>query len=125
MKKAISTTNAPSAIGLYSQAINTGSLIFTSGQLGIDPSSGVMAEGVEAQTRQALKNAQAVLAAGGSDLSKAVKATVFLQDMNDFAVMNEVYGEFMSLGILPARSAVQVARLPKDALVEIEIVAEV
>ena len=125
MKKAISTTNAPSAIGLYSQAINTGSLIFTSGQLGIDPSNGVMAEGVEAQTRQALKNAQAVLAAGGSDLSKAVKATVFLQDMNDFAVMNEVYGEFMSLGILPARSAVQVARLPKDALVEIEIVAEV
>ena len=124
MKKIVSTGNAPSAIGPYSQGIATDALVFTSGQLGLDPATGDFAPGgIEAQTRQSLANVKAVLEAAGSGLDKVVKTTVFLKDMNDFAAMNKVYAEFFGEGGCPARSAVQVARLPKDGLVEIEAVA--
>ena len=122
MKTVISTDQAPAAIGPYSQAINAGQLIFVSGQLPLDPVSGQLAEGIEAQTRQSLTNARSILEAAGSGLDKVVKTTVFLADMNDFAAMNQVYASFFS-GDHPARSAVQAARLPKDALVEIECIA--
>ena len=123
MKTVISTDKAPGAIGPYSQAIKAGGLIFVSGQLPVDPASGQFPAGVQAQTRQSLTNAGQILEAAGSGLDKVVKTTVFLADMNDFAAMNEVYATFFS-GDFPARSAVQVARLPKDALVEIECIAE-
>lgn len=121
-KQPISTDRAPGALGPYSQAIDTGLFIFASGQLGLDPVSGELAEGVQEQTRVALENVTAVLDAAGSSLDQVVKTTVFLQDMNDFAAMNEIYGQFFKEPY-PARSAVQVARLPKDALVEIEVIA--
>lgn len=123
MKKVVSTTSAPAAIGPYSQAIQAGSLVFTSGQLPIDPATGVFPEGIAAQTRQSLKNVEAILAQAGSGMGAIVKTTVFLNDMNDFGAMNEVYQEFFGEGGYPARSAVEVARLPKDALVEIEAIA--
>ncbi len=124
MKTVVSTKNAPSAIGPYSQGIDAGGLVFTSGQLGLDPATGDFAPGgVEAQTRQSLANLKAVLEAAGSGMDKVVKTTVFLKDMNDFAAMNKVYAEFFPEGACPARSAVQVARLPKDGLVEIEAIA--
>ncbi len=122
MKRVIATNNAPAAIGPYSQAIQVGSLVITSGQLPIDPATGDFPEGIEAQSRQSLKNVQAVLAEAGADMGKVIKTTVFLSDMNNFGAMNEVYKEFFT-GDFPARSAVQVARLPKDALVEIEAIA--
>ena len=119
----ISTTNAPAAIGPYSQGIRAAGLVITSGQLPIDPSTGAFAgTDIAAQTRQSLKNVQAVLEAAGSSLDKVLKTTVFLKDMGDFAAMNEVYASFFP-GEAPARSAVEVARLPKDALVEIECIA--
>ncbi|WP_017812556.1 MULTISPECIES: RidA family protein [Paenibacillus] len=121
-KQPIATDRAPGALGPYSQAIDTGMFIFASGQLGLDPVSGDMAEGVQEQARVALQNVTAVLEAAGSSLDQVVKTTVFLQDMNDFAAMNEIYGQFFQEPY-PARSAVQVARLPKDALVEIEVIA--
>lgn len=121
-KQPIATDRAPGALGPYSQAIDTGMFIFASGQLGLDPVSGEMAEGVQEQARVALQNVTAVLDAAGSSLDQVVKTTVFLQDMNDFAAMNEIYGQFFQEPY-PARSAVQVARLPKDALVEIEVIA--
>ena len=123
MKTVISTEKAPGAIGPYSQAIKAGGLVFVSGQLPVDPSSGQFPVGVQAQTRQSLTNAGQILEAAGSGLDKVVKTTVFLADTNDFAAMNEVYATFFS-GAFPARSAMQVARLPKDALVEIECIAE-
>ena len=124
MKNIVFTKNAPSAIGPYSQGIDAGGLVFTSGQLGLDPATGDFAPGgIEAQTRQSLSNVKAVLEAAGSGLDKVVKTTVFLKDMNDFAAMNKVYAEFFGEGGCPARSAVEVARLPKDGLVEIEAVA--
>ncbi len=123
MKTAVSTDKAPGAIGPYSQAIKAGGLVFLSGQLPLDPASGRFPEGVKEQTRQSLTNAAHILEAAGSGLDKVIKTTVFLADMNDFAAMNEVYATFFS-GAYPARSAVQVARLPKDALVEIECIAE-
>ena len=123
MKTAVSTDKAPGAIGPYSQAIKAGGLVFLSGQLPLDPASGQFPEGVKEQTRQSLTNAAHILEAAGSGLDKVIKTTVFLSDMNDFAAMNEVYATFFS-GAYPARSAVQVARLPKDALVEIECIAE-
>ena len=124
MKNIVSTVNAPSAIGPYSQGIATDTLVFTSGQLGLDPATGDFAPGgIEAQTRQSLANVKAVLEAAGSGLDMVIKTTVFLKDMNDFAAMNKVYAEFFGEGGCPARSAVQVARLPKDGLVEIEAVA--
>ena len=123
MKKIIATTAAPAAIGPYSQGIDGGSVVITSGQLPIDPATGAFAEGgVAGQTRQSLENVKAVLAGAGLTMENIVKTTVFLKDMNDFAAMNEVYAAFFP-SEPPARSAVEVARLPKDALVEIEAIA--
>jgi len=122
--KAISTAAAPAAIGPYSQAVEVGNLIFCSGQLPIDPATGVFAEGgIEAQTRQSLRNVAAILTAAGSDLRRVVKTTVFLASMNDFAAMNAVYATAFEAPF-PARSAVAAKALPKGALVEIECVAE-
>jgi 2-iminobutanoate/2-iminopropanoate deaminase len=122
-KKIIKSEKVPAAIGPYSLAIKTDSLVFTSGQIGIDPATGEFVDGgIEAQTRQVLTNIKHVLEASGSDLEHVVKTTVFLQDMNDFAKMNAVYAEFFPLDS-PARSTVSVASLPKNALVEIETTA--
>ena len=123
MTQKIETPAAPAAIGPYSQAIAVNGLLYTSGQLPADPVSGALAEGIEAQTRQSLTNVKAILEAAGSGMDKVVKTTVFLSDMNQFSAMNQVYAQFFGEGAFPARSAVQVARLPKDALVEIEAVA--
>ena len=124
MKSAIKTTKAPAAIGPYSQGIKVGNIIITSGQLPIDVSTGEFPEGIKEQTMQSLKNCQAILEEAGASLADVVKTTVFLSDMNNFAAMNEVYATFFE-GDCPARSAVQVARIPKDALVEIECIAVV
>src|SRR5574341_890726 len=124
-RKAIFTELAPKAIGPYSQAVRIGSLVFTAGQVGIDPSTGELVEGgIEAQTRQVLSNLKHVLAAGDSGLDSVVKTTVFLKDMNDFAKMNAVYAEFFAQNP-PARSTLAVAALPKGALVEIEAIAAI
>ena len=123
MKKVVSTEHAPKAIGPYSQAVEAGGLVFVSGQLPIDPATGAFPEGIEAQTRQSLTNAKAILVAAGLGMESVVKTTVFLKDMNDFAKMNAVYAEFFPEGGYPARSAIEVARLPKDASVEIEVIA--
>lgn len=123
MKKAISTENAPAAIGPYSQAICAGNLVYTSGQLPLNPKTGMMASGIADQTRSVLENLKAVLNAAGTDLSKVIKTTVFIKDMSDFAEMNKVYGEYFPAPY-PARSCVEVARLPKDAAIEVEAVAE-
>lgn len=123
MKKVVSTKTAPGAIGPYSQAIESCGLVFVSGQLPIDPLTGAFPEGgIKAQTKQSILNASEILRAAGSDLKQVVKTTVFLKNMDDFSSMNEVYSEFFSSDY-PARSAVQVARLPKDALVEVEMIA--
>ena len=125
MMKTISTKKAPAAIGPYSQAIQVGNLVYTSGQIPIDPATGAFAEGgIKEQTRQSLTNVKAILNEAGLDLNNVVKTTVFMADMNDFADMNAVYAEFFSEPY-PARSAVAVKTLPKGALVEIEVVAEV
>ena len=121
-KTILNTVNAPEAIGPYSQGIEVGGWIFTSGQLPIDPETGIMEEKIEAQAMQSLKNVAAVLEAAGSSLKDTVKLTVFLFDMKDFAAVNEVYQNFFQSNY-PARSAVQVARLPKDARIEIEAIA--
>lgn len=122
--KVISTTQAPAAIGPYSQAIKVGNLVYTSGQLPIDPATGAFPEGgIKEQTRQSLTNVKAILKETGLTMSNVVKTTVFMADMNDFADMNAVYAEFFSEPY-PARSAVAVKTLPKGALVEIEVVAE-
>lgn len=123
MKEIISTANAPAAIGPYSQAIDLGSMVITSGQIPLDPITGTFPEGIREQTRQALTNVKAVLAAAGLEMDSVIKTTVFLEDMNDFAAMNEVYASFFVEGNYPARSAVEVARLPRDAMVEIEAIA--
>jgi 2-iminobutanoate/2-iminopropanoate deaminase len=122
-KKVIATTNAPGAIGPYSQARLVGDLLITSGQLPLDPATGAFPEGIEAQTRQSLTNVKAIVEAAGLTMDDVVKTTVFLSDMNNFGAMNGVYAEFFTEGKYPARSAVEVARLPKDALVEIEVIA--
>jgi 2-iminobutanoate/2-iminopropanoate deaminase len=123
MKKIIQTDKAPKAIGPYSQAVVANGFVFCSGQIAIDPATGTLLTGsTEDQTRQVLRNLGAVLEAAGSSFDEVVKATVFLQDMNDFALMNKVYAEFFSSSF-PARAAVQVARLPRDVKVEIEVVA--
>ena len=122
-KKIIATTNAPGAIGPYSQAQVIGDLVITSGQLPIDVATGAFPEGIEAHTRQSLTNVKAIIEAAGLTMDNVVKTTVFLSDMNNFAAMNGVYAEFFTEGKYPARSAVEVARLPKDALVEIEVIA--
>lgn len=123
MKQVISTSGAPAAIGPYSQAVEANGLIITSGQLPLDPATGTFPEGIRAQTKQSLTNVKAILAQAGTDMDHVLKTTVFLNDMNDFAAMNEVYATFFTEGSFPARSAVEVARLPKDALVEIEVIA--
>lgn len=121
---AISTANAPAAIGPYSQAIKVGELVFVSGQLPIDPATGAFAEGgIKELTRQSLTNMKAILEEAGTSMANVVKTTVFLADMNDFAAMNEVYAEFFAAPF-PARSAVAVKTLPKGALVEIECIAQ-
>jgi len=122
--KAISTKKAPAAIGPYSQAIRVGNLVYTSGQIPIDPATGAFVEGgIREQTRQSLTNVRAILSEAGLAMSDVVKTTVFMADMNDFAEMNGVYAEFFAEPY-PARSAVAVKTLPKGALVEIEVVAE-
>ena len=121
----ISTKKAPAAIGPYSQAIQVGNLVYTSGQIPIDPSTGAFAEGgIKEQTRQSLTNVKAILEEAGLSMSNVVKTTVFMADMGDFAEMNAVYAEFFSEPY-PARSAVAVKTLPKGALVEIEVVAAI
>ncbi|MBI3912671.1 MAG: RidA family protein [Chloroflexi bacterium] len=124
-RKPISTNNAPQAIGPYSQGIHASDFIFCAGQVGLDPASGKLVDGgVEAQTRRAMQNLAGVLQAAGSALNQVVKTTVFLANMDDFQKMNAVYAEFFSAAP-PARSTVQVARLPRDAAVEIEAIAVV
>ena len=122
MKTIISTDQAPAAIGPYSQAIEFNGMVITSGQIPIIPATGTFPEGIREQTRQSLTNVKAILAAAGTDMDHVVKTTVFLSDMNNFGAMNEVYATFFTEGSYPARSAVEVARLPKDALVEIEVI---
>ncbi|MBS6063201.1 RidA family protein [Criibacterium bergeronii] len=122
MKKIISTPNAPAAIGPYSQATATDSLIFTSGQLPIDPKTGELVTEIKAATKQSLENCKAILEQEGSSLDNALKVTVYMRDINDFAAMNEVYGEYFKQNS-PARSAFQVAALPKNGIVEIEVIA--
>ena len=123
MRKVVSTKKAPAAIGPYAQANIVGNFVFTSGQVPLDPETGVLAEGgIEAQTRQSLLNIKAVLEEAGSSMDKIIKTTCFLQSMDDFAKMNEVYASFFE-GDYPSRSAFEVGKLPKDALVEIEAIA--
>ncbi len=123
-KKIISTTQAPAAIGPYSQAVQTGNLVFTSGQLGMDPVSGELAAGVEAQAHQAFKNLEAILVAAGGSLANVVKFTLFLTDLSDFAKVNEIMAQYVPQPY-PARSTVGVASLPKGGLFEVEAVAQV
>ena len=123
VKETISTENAPGAIGPYSQAVKAGNMVFCSGQIPIDPATGeFISSDVAEQTRQVLKNLNAVLEAAGSNLNNVIKTTVFLADMNDFTAMNEIYAEFFNEN-KPARATVQAARLPRDARVEIECIA--
>jgi 2-iminobutanoate/2-iminopropanoate deaminase len=122
MRTVVQTNAAPAAIGPYSQAIRSGSLIFTAGQIGLDPGSGELVEGVEAQADRALRNLSAILDAAGTSLERVIKTTIFLADMADFAAVNEVYARHLS-SPYPARSTVAVAALPKGARVEIEAVA--
>jgi 2-iminobutanoate/2-iminopropanoate deaminase len=123
MREVIATSNAPKAIGPYSQAIRSGGMIFCSGQIALDPSTNQVIEGdIAAQTERVLKNLSAVLWEAGSSLEQVVKTTVFLKSMGDFAAMNEVYGKFFSKQP-PARSTVEAARLPKDVLIEIDVIA--
>ena len=122
MKKVISTDAAPGAIGPYSQAIDTGTFVYASGQIPIDPATGLIPEGIKAQTAQSLANVKAIPAAAGLTMANVVKTTVFLADMGDFAAMNEVYAEAFEAPY-PARSAVAVRELPKQVLVEIEVLA--
>ena len=126
-KTAIATKEAPAAIGPYTQAIRVGDTLFTSGQIGLDPATGAMVEGgIEAQTTRVLENLKAVLGEAGLDLVHVVKTTVFLKSMSDFAAMNAIYAKYLAPeGVVPpARSTVAVAGLPKDALVEIEVIAK-
>lgn len=124
MNQTIHADKAPAAIGPYCHAKRCGNLLFTSGQLGLDPATGALADGVQAQTRQSLENLGAVLAAAGMSYADVVKTTVFVADMDDFAAVNEVYGQVFHQDP-PARSCVAVKTLPKNALVEIEVIAAV
>jgi 2-iminobutanoate/2-iminopropanoate deaminase len=122
-REAVSTPNAPKAIGPYSQAIKANGFVFLSGQVALDPATGNLVEGgIEQQTEQVLKNIAAVLQAAGSSWEKVVKTTVFLKNMSEFGQMNEVYGKFCK-GAPPARSTVEAARLPRDVAVEIDVIA--
>lgn len=121
--KETKTTNAPAAIGPYSQAITVGNMLFTSGQIPIDPATGNIPEGVEAQARQAMTNVKNLIAAAGGSIENTVKTTVFIQNMSDFAKINEIYAGFFTEPY-PARSCVEVAKLPKDVLLEVEAIVE-
>jgi 2-iminobutanoate/2-iminopropanoate deaminase len=121
-RKIISTDKAPAAIGPYSQAVEVNGLIYTSGMIPVIPETGEIVEGIENQARQALTNVKSLLEAAGSGMDKVIKTTVFIKDMNDFARVNEVYAGFFT-GDYPARSCVEVARLPKDVLIEMEAIA--
>lgn len=126
-KAAISTPHAPAAIGPYSQAVRVGDFLYTSGQIALDPATGQVVPGnIAEQTTQVLENLKAILEAAGTELSHVVKTLVFLKDMNDFAAMNAVYGKYLAPEgmVPPARSTVEAARLPKDVLVEIEVIAQ-
>lgn len=123
MKKIINTDRAPAAIGPYSQGVDTGTMIFSSGQIPVNPSTGKIADGgIEEQAKQVFENLENVLIAGGSDLSKVIKTMVFIKNMNDFSKVNEIYAQYFTKPY-PARSCVEVSRLPKDVLIEIEAVA--
>ena len=123
-KTVINASKAPAAVGPYVHAVKAGDAVYTSGKLGLDPESGELLEGIEAQTEQALKNLGVVLEAAGLSYGNVVKTTVFLADMNDFAVVNGIYAKYFT-GEAPARSCVQVAKLPKGGLVEVEAIAAV
>src|SRR5580698_8279791 len=126
-KTAISTPHAPAAIGPYSQAVRVGDFVYTSGQVALDPLSGqIVPGGIAEQTTRVLENLKAVLEAAGTNLTRVIKTVVFLKDMNDFAAMNAIYGQYLAPAgtVAPARSTVEVARLPKDALVEIEVISQ-
>ncbi|MCK5736474.1 MAG: RidA family protein [Spirochaetaceae bacterium] len=120
MKSAISTKNAPGALGPYSQGIRAGNLVFVSGQVPLDPKNGDIPEGIAAQTRQSLSNVKGIVEASGCSMDEVVEVSVFLKDMNDFTAMNEVYQTFFTTPY-PARAAVEAARLPKDVLIEIKV----
>ena len=124
MQKKINTDKAPGALGPYSQAVEIDQLVYTSGQLGIDPATGELADGVEAQAKQALENVKAILAEAGLEMSSIIKTLVFIKDMNDFGKVNAIYADFFGPDY-PSRSCVEVARLPMDALIEIEAIASV
>lgn len=121
MMKAIHSQDAPAAIGPYSQAIQAGDFIFVSGQLGVDPSTGEVASGIEAQTKQVLENLKSILKEANTDFTKAVKFTIYLSSMDDFATVNEIYGSYLEEPY-PARVTVEVSRLPKDVLVEMDVI---
>jgi len=121
-KRTVNTPNAPAAIGPYSQGVKVGNLIFTSGQIPLNPQSGELVTDIEGATRQSLDNIRAILVSAGTTMDKIIKTVVFLRDMNDFAAMNAIYATYFPSGP-PARSAVEVARLPKDAILEIEAIA--
>ena len=127
-KHVIATDKAPAAIGPYSQAVRVGNLLFTAGQIGVHPGTRQVVEGgISEQTARVFENLKAILEAGGSSLGQVIKTTVYLRDMSDFAAMNAIYSNYFGQagGLLPARSTIEVSRLPKDVLVEIELVAEV
>ena len=122
MKKVISTDKAPAAIGPYSQAIEVNGMVYTSGVIPVNPATGEIPSGVEAQAEQAFSNMAALLEAAGTDMASVVKTTVFIKEMNDFAKINEIYAKYFT-GTFPARSCVEVARLPKDVLLEVDAIA--
>lgn len=121
-KEVINTKNAPGAIGPYSQGIIVGDFVYTSGQIPINPATGVMETDIKVATKQSMENVKAILEAAGTSLENVVKTSIFLKDLNDFAAVNEVYGTYFTENP-PARSCVQVAKLPKDAVIEIEVIA--
>ena len=121
-KEVINTKNAPGAIGPYSQVVIVGDFVYTSGQIPINPATGVMETDIKNATKQSMENVKAILEAAGTSLEKVIKTSIFLKDLNDFAVVNEIYGTYFSENP-PARSCVQVAKLPKDAVIEIEAIA--
>lgn len=123
-REVINTKNAPGAIGPYSQGIIVGDFVYTSGQIPINPATGVMETDIKIATKQSMENVKAILEAAGTSLEKVVKTSIFLKDLNDFAVVNEIYGTYFTENP-PARSCVQVAKLPKDAVIEIEAIATI
>ena len=124
MKKTISTKKAPAAIGPYSQGISVGNLVYTSGQLPLNPETGVLETEIKKATKQSLENCKAILEEAGAKMENVIKATVFVKDLNDFSDVNEVYGTYFKENA-PARSCVQIAKLPKDAPIEIELIATI